>query len=492
MREKKKNEETLEKNDKKVESVKERKIKKSWLVVLAVAIVGLILLFTLTSYKMLFSPKKMAFLSNVTKDVTMLGDVIKSIEEHEIINLISNKSTKNLNFDVELNTKKISGEGIFDSEYVALKLNDITDNYLLLENKKLDEFLDKLGITMSGSPSEINLKNNPISLTVGEKVKLFYFVNNCTTDILTNLGKEKITLNKEVNLKLNDENLMLNSVEVQLSESDMFMLQKEALTHLQDDGILNMLINKINKISTAEKVDKKEVKAEIEKYIAYLDYAKAYYDLEDKEDEYYIIYRMYYDAAGVVSREIIEKYTYEGKMYEDIICSLVTNPDGYYEVKWFTQEEYSSAYYNIISDKITTTDNVQNHEIKYAVEGFYVGTAEGEEDYQYVPVNAEMTYNLIIETLENGETKLELLDPNNLYKFNLNYTNDSANLEFATKYNELNIATKLSLTTTNTTKEELINNGAFLINDKEQEDLMIEFSKIGSKLSEIFVEPEIE
>lgn len=480
-----------EKNNEEPKKVKKFKNKKSWFIILGAAIVGLILLFTLTSYKMLFSPNKMEFLTNITKDVVMLGDVIDEIADNKIIKLISEKSAKKLNFDVELNTKKISGEGIFDSKYIALKLNDITDNYLLLENKNLDKFFEKFGLEISGSPSEINLSNNPISLSVGDKVKFFNFANKCTTNILNNLDKERITLNKEATLELNNETLTLKSVEVQFSESDMFMLQKEVLTSFQDEGILNMLINKINKISTAEKIDKKEIKDEIEKYIAYLDYAKAYYDLQDEENDYYIIYRMYYDKNGVIAREIIEEYNYEGKIYEDIICSLVTKPDGYYEVKWFTQEGYSSAYYNIISDKITTSDNKQNHEVKYAVEGFYVGTAETEEDYQYVPVNAEMTYNLIIETMENSKTKVELLDPNNLYKFNLDYTDNNANLEFATKYNEVDIAAKLSLQTTNTTKEELLNNGALLINDKTKEELMVEFSKIGSKLTEIFVEPEV-
>lgn len=493
MREKKKNKEILEENSKKVESVKKRKSKKSWIIVLAVAIVGLILLLTLTPYKMLFSLKKMAFLSNVTKDVTMLGDVIKNIEEHEIINLISDKNAKKLNFDVELDTKKISGEGIFDSKYLALKLNDITDNYLLVENKNLDKLLEKFGLEMSGSPSEINFKNNPFSLSVGDKAKLYSFAINSTTNILNNLEKEKFTLNKQRVVKINNEDLTLKSIEVQLTESDMFMVQKEALTTFQDEGVLNMLINKINKISTAETIDKKEIKAEIEKYIAYLDYAKAYYDLEDKENEYYIIYRMYYNDDGVVLREIAEKYTYEGELYEDLICSITTNPNDYYEVKWFTQDDYSSAYYTIISDKITESDNKQNHEIKYAVEGFYVGESEeNEEGYQYLPVSGEIALNLIVETDTNNKKKVELIDPSELYKFNLKYTDKNADLEFGTKYNELEILTKLSITTTQTTKEELINNGALLINDKEQEDLMIEFSKIGSKLSEIFVEPEVE
>ena len=35
--------------------------------------------------------------------------------------------------------------------------------------------------------------------------------------------------------------------EVQLSESDMFIVQKEVLNSLQNEGVLNMLINKINK-----------------------------------------------------------------------------------------------------------------------------------------------------------------------------------------------------------------------------------------------------
>ncbi|MBE5812038.1 MAG: hypothetical protein E7314_00090 [Clostridiales bacterium] len=465
-----------------------KKNKKSWLLVLLVSLVGAILLFTLTSYRLLFSPTKITFLGQITTDIGKLDNFIENIEKSKILSFISGGVTKDAKIDFLVNSKKISGQIIADKDYFAINLDDITQNYLLLENKKINELLSKFGFESEGVLSEIDFNNNPFSFTNSEKRKIYSFITNCTTNIAENLEKENFILNENVTFASNDRNLSLRSAEVQLSESDIFMVQKEALLSLQNEGVLNMLINKLNKIDVTETIDKKEIKDEIEKYIAYLDYAKAYYDLEENENEYYIIYKMYYDENGVVAREIIEKYTYEGKIYEDVICRLITDSNGYYEIKWFTQEDYSSAYYSIISDKITMSDNKQNHEIKYSVDGFYVGEAEDDQDYQYIPVNGEMIYNVVLETLENGDIKAELIDPNNLYKFNLNYIDNKLDLDFATKYDEFDIETKLSLKNTEITQEELLNNGAMLINDKTQEELITEFIKIGSKLSEIFSE----
>lgn len=468
-----------------IEKIKKTKRKKKVIIILVAFVIGLTILFTLTPYRLLFTPKKVTFLSYMAKDARNMETLIENIEKNNLTQLITNDNSKSIDFNLELNSKKIDGQLITDKDFFALKLNE---NYLLLENEKLDQLLTKFGMDSSTVPSKIEFKSDSLKLTNGEKKKIYNFITDCTINILEKLESDKIVANPKAQLKIDGETKILRAIEVQLTETDLFMLQKEFLTELKNDKILNIFIDKINKIGVSETIDKKELEKEIEKYITYLDYAKAYYDLQEAGNEYYIIYKIYSDENGVVAREIIEKYNYEGQSYEDIICSLITLEKDYYEFKWFTQEGYSSAYYNIISDKITTTDSMVNHEIKYSIEGFYVGTAEGEEEYQYVPLNGESVYNLVIDTIENGKTKVELIDPNNLYNFALSYEDNSAELEFSTKYNEIDILAKVLLKANNTIKEELLNNGAILINDKSQEELIAEFTKIGNKLSEIFVD----
>jgi len=63
-------------------------------------------------------------------------------------------------------------------------------------------------------------------------------------------------------------------------------------------------------------------------------------------------------------------------------------------------------------------------------------------------------------------------------------------LEVTTKYNELDVNVKLQVKEIETTKEELVNNGAMLINDKTTEELIAEFTKIGNEFSEIFADSE--
>ena len=118
--------------------------------------------------------------------------------------------------------------------------SNVAENYLLLENKKIDEVLSKFGLEGSDFPSKIEIKENSFKLTNGEKRKIFTFATDCITNVLDNLDSEKIKVDDKAKINVNGETQTLKCVEIQMSENDLFMLQKEFLTGLKKDKILQI------------------------------------------------------------------------------------------------------------------------------------------------------------------------------------------------------------------------------------------------------------
>lgn len=469
-----------------VENTKKvRKCKKRIVIPIIIGfIVGVILLFVCTSYKLLFSPKKIRFLSCLASDMSMVESVLENITDNQLVDFITDGETKKLDMSVNLDAKELMNSTIINKDFLALKFNDINEKYLLIENKGLDKLFATLGMNSEELPKKINAKDFSIMLTNGEKRKIFNYLTYCASKIINNLDSDDFILTNERTLDINGETRKLKAIEVVLSETDLFMLQKEVMTALNDKGIVDLAVKKVNKITNSQTLNKKEIKAELEKYIAYLDYAKSYYDLQGQQNEYYIVYRIYCDSSNkVVAREIIEKYTYEGILYEDIIARVVTDENGFYEVRVFSQEDYSNAYYNIVSDTITTDNNIENHNITYKIEGFYIEDSEEEENY--IPINLSANYNLILETDENGVNKIKFNDENNMYSFNLEYDSTMADASFIISENNLNVEVKIE--NKDETKKSLADDSVVL-NNMTREELVQIIGTTGNKIMEIFAE----
>lgn len=438
------------------------------------ALIALILVFSFSSYKLLFSPKKTSFLSYLTTDIDNLKDVAGKLKENKLIKLLF-EDNKAIAFNIEKDTTDLSGMINLNKDFFALKLNN-ANSHLLLENENLNEFWPKLDLEDYELPSQINFDS--YSFSKSEQRKIYNFITKLAYNVIKNLASENFVLTTENSIIIADEEQKLRSIEMQLSEKDLFMLQKEVLVAFEKDGILDLLISKLSNLETSKKIDKQALKEELDKYVAYLDYAKAYYDMQNQENEYFIIYRMYCDEKNnIVAREIVEKYDYEGETYEDIIWRLITDSNEFYEIKLFGQEEYSSAYYNVISDKVTVSDKKQEHLITYSLEGFYVGYSDETEKYEYVPINSETTHKLIIENVDNNVTKVSLTDDSNSYNLNMKYDDKCTNVEFANNDLKLN----MELSNSKITKDDLKNEGAIVLNNKTKEEVNAEINNIKAK-----------
>lgn len=457
--------------------------KKIVIIALAIILIGLVLVFTFSSYKLLFSPKKLKLLSFVNDDFNEIKSIALNISDNSLIKLFKH-GNKSLDFDFSLDSKELSGSAYINTNFFGLKLNDITENYLILENSNLTDFWEKIGMAEYDLPDEINFKNNKLNITKFDSKRINNFLTKCAYNILENLENKNFIQNEQKSIEIQGKDEQYKTIEVQLSQNDLLMLEKEVLLAFEKEGILNLVVDKVNSISNSEALNKSELKKDLEKQIAYIDLAKAYNELSEEEANYYIIYRIYYDENNnIIARTLTEKYNYSGQEYEDIIISLVTKNDNFYEAKLFNQDEnHSGAYYNIISDEISENEGIKNHDITYSIEGFYVKNSDDGEDYEYVPLNSSVNYNLQIENLDNNLTIIKLNDESDNYKFSLEYDENHADVEF--KNAEINA--KINISNNDTTKTKLIDNGAILLNSETQEEIMNQFNQISGKVLEMF------
>lgn len=438
-------------------------------------IIAIILLLLFSPYKMLFETNKMTFLKYILEDINNTKEVSQQFTENKFADFLTQDSTKVVDIKANYSGKELSGTTILDKDFLSLKLNNINEKYLLLKNKDLDELWNKFGLEEYELPSKLDLSNNSLMLNKSEQKRLLNFAIDCLTDIIYNLDEDNfLAANNAVTV--NGILKEANSIELKLSETELMEIQKQSLEKLLKSNVLDMIIDKSNAVAT-KRIDKKEIEDSIKKYIAYIDYAVAYYNLQDKEQDYYIIYRMYFDD-NVIAREITEKYTYQGSDYEDVIISLITDADNYYELKVFNQEDYTEAYYNIISDKVTLGDNKQKHLITFEVDGFRGVYSEETQEYNYLPINTETIYNLTIE-----DDKLSFVDENNIYNFVLEYNQDKIDAEFKlNSENPINIFINAK-NDGSITQEKLISEGAVVINDQSKEALTKELNSLISNLS---------
>ena len=293
--------ETQNEDNNKKKKKKNRRIKKS---VIIAAIIGLLLgilfVFVFSSYKIFLSPKKSTFLSHLTRDLNQFSSLIGEITNNNIINFFGNGENKKADFDINFNSKELSGSTLINNDFFALKLNNINENYLILENKNLDLLWKKIGMEDAKLPSKIDFNKNPLKFSNGDKRKIYNFYAKTSTKIINSLESESFIANPTAALEMNNSSNTYKSVEVKFSQKDLFMLQKEALLAVKREGLADLLIKKLEMFDNAEVISKKQLNAQIAKYIAYLDYANAYYELNQEENEYYIVYRMYCDENGKI------------------------------------------------------------------------------------------------------------------------------------------------------------------------------------------------
>lgn len=213
-------------------------------------------------------------ISFTTKSNAQEGQEDSSTLDNLTVN-IEGKSNPGKNKQYQRIDMKYSNDDFFEIEYMrdqdkyALKSDEIVNKYVAIENKDLKTFAEKMGVEdLEKIPDKIESINyqEVFNLTQEEvdTIKQTYL-----TILKEQITKDKFTKNKDVSLNINNQNLVVTSYTLQLSNEEVKNIQIKLLEKLkEDDFTLNIISDKMKILNSSEEyADINSIKEEIQKQI---------------------------------------------------------------------------------------------------------------------------------------------------------------------------------------------------------------------------------
>lgn len=176
-----------------------------------------------------------------------------------ILNANIKSDEENLYSTITLNNKKT--ELIKDNKNIALKIDDISNEYLIFENQNIEKEVKKI----------LNLSGEKTSIKDAEKFLRKY------TDLIVNQINDDVEVKENEKITINNEEYEINQYILTLDTNKFNNICKEILNKLkEDDESLTLLTNKYNDFinfqnnflnSNAEELTKEELKQNINSLI---------------------------------------------------------------------------------------------------------------------------------------------------------------------------------------------------------------------------------
>ena len=467
-------------------------------VVAVLVVVGLILYFTLP-WNILLSKNKSTFSKMLSADAKTITDLMSDIEKNEFIKFLSedSKSAYNLTANFESKDLTFNAQIIADDEFIATKIDNVYDKFVILDPNKLDTLWNNLELYGDNLPNKLVTEKDlldTISLTKSEQNKLEKALKKYMELILTNVDESNFVLTEDKEFTYKNSAMNADAIEIQLTNLDLIEIERKVLAELKEDDILDIFINKISKMEhfyknagyNFDKVNltKEMIIESIDGYLLNLDEIEASYIEQQipKEEEPLFIIRYYYKNNIPLKREFSEKYVYNGENVEDMILTVITldnENEDYYEFTSFAPSDYA-VYYETFANTITKENNKTKNNLVYAVTGYMLDMDPETMEYKWMPMSYQQDY-----LLETEENKVLLKSENNALEIKGDITDNSLNLSVNVPTGEENLTTlKLKFDKeTDKTYESIKSQGALDLIQPNEEETKTEFEKIKTNLT---------
>lgn len=173
-----------------------------------------------------------------------------------------NKSTSNISLNLggfdAANLKFVK-----DGDLYGIKVDEIDDEYLAVENNNLKDLLYKLGVKAENVPNKIESLDLYDLLYVSQEDQ--FKLEQTYKDIFkNNIPADRFTKQENVTQKINGEDVNTTVYKLSLSEEDFINLVVKLLETVKDDDtLLNIITEKFNKIIEDNVFDKVDVSTKI-------------------------------------------------------------------------------------------------------------------------------------------------------------------------------------------------------------------------------------
>ena len=204
-----------------------------------------------------------------TSDQQLADALAKAKINYTVKNVGAEQKTQTdmtLNYD---NQDVVTLNVIKNKEQYGIKIADIYDKYISIENNNLKALAEKLGMDATQIPDKIEVLDIYDLLTIDKDT--FTHINNTYTNIIKeNITPDCYTVEKNVTINFGGTDIQANAYKLTLTQEQVKNVIVKVLEILKtDDTTLNLIVEKCNKVTqlnttTAQQLTKEDLVQAIE------------------------------------------------------------------------------------------------------------------------------------------------------------------------------------------------------------------------------------
>ena len=207
------------------------------------------------------------------EEVQKIADAFSKIQISYDMNVVGkeNKEKGILNFDFD-NKQVLSVDYLRDNDLFGIKIGEVYDKYISIENKNLKQLAEKYEIDSTEIPDKIEFIDMYDLYDISEEE--IQHINDLIVGTLKNeIPEECYSVNENVETDILGEKAKTKEYKIELSAKQIDDIAIKLLENAKrDEVILNLIVNKYNKVSMntlagKEKITKDDLIREIEESI---------------------------------------------------------------------------------------------------------------------------------------------------------------------------------------------------------------------------------
>lgn len=207
------------------------------------------------------------------EEVQKIADAFSKIQISYDMNVVGkeNKEKGILNFDFD-NKQVLSVDYLRDNDLFGIKIGEVYDKYISIENKNLKQLAEKYEIDSTEIPDKIEFIDMHDLYDISEEE--IQHINDLIVGTLKNeIPEECYSVNENVETDILGEKAKTKEYKIELSAKQIDDIAIKLLENAKrDEVILNLIVNKYNKVSmntlaVKEKIAKDDLIKEIEESI---------------------------------------------------------------------------------------------------------------------------------------------------------------------------------------------------------------------------------
>ena len=207
------------------------------------------------------------------EEVQKIADAFSKIQISYDMNVVGKKNKEKgiLNFDFD-NKQVLSVDYLRDNDLFGIKIGEVYDKYISIENKNLKQLAEKYEVDSTEIPDKIEFIDMHDLYDISEEE--IQHINDLIVGTLKNeIPEECYSVNENVETDILGEKAKTKEYKIELSAKQIDDLTIKLLENAKrDEVILNLIVNKYNKVSMntlagKEKIAKDDLIKEIEESI---------------------------------------------------------------------------------------------------------------------------------------------------------------------------------------------------------------------------------